>query len=110
LSRMEIIFAIAVMMLLLFKIAVLVYVSTIAIAQFFKTAQFKRLALIVGVFVVFYGPTLYPSSVEHTTSARTIEPFMLALFEILLPLLTFIIAKVRKLPKPARAAAEGREV
>ncbi len=107
LSRMEIIFAIAVMMLLFFKITLLLYVSTVAVAQLFETVHYKRLALVVGVLIVFYAPTLYPSSVEHITSARTIEPFVLAFFEIVVPLATFVVAKLRKLP--GTAAAKGQE-
>lgn len=110
LNRMEIIFAIAVIMLLFFKIAVLIYVTTIAIAQLFETTQFKRLALIVGVLVVAYSSTLYPNSVEHTITARTIEPVIWTLFEFILPLLTLIVAKARKLPGTIESVAEKREV
>lgn len=109
LSRMEILFAVALIMLLYFKVTILGYVSTIAVAQLFKTAQYKHLALIVGILILTYTITLYPSSVEHSTNARTVEPYMLALFEVVLPILTFVLAKARKLPKPA-AAAEGQEV
>jgi spore germination protein KB len=110
LSRMEIIFTITVIMLLFFKIALLIYISTIAIAQFFKTAQYKHLALIVGILVVFYAPTLYPNSVEHVTSARTIEPIVWTLFDMVLPLLTLILAKVRRLPKTIEIVAKEQEV
>ncbi len=109
LSRVEIIFAIALIMLLFFKITVLCYVSTIAVAQLFQTTQYKRLALVVGILIMVYGPTLYPSSVEHTTSARTIEPFILSIFEFVLPLLTFILAKARKLPRLNAAAIAEQE-
>jgi spore germination protein KB len=109
LDRMEIIFTIAIMMLLFFKIAVLIYVSTIAAAQLFETTHYKHLALIIGVLVITYGATLYPNSVEHTVSARTTEPIVWTLFEIILPLLTFLIAKLRKLPETAPAAADERE-
>lgn len=110
LSRMEIIFAIAVMMLLFFKIAVLLYVSTTALAQLFGTTQFKHLALAVGLLAVFYGPTLYPSSVEHTLSGRTIEPVFFTLFEMILPLLTFLVAKIRRLGSTALSAPEKKGV
>jgi len=107
LSRMEIIFAIALIMLLFFKITILIYVSTITVAQLLKTTAYKHLALIVGVLIAAYSPTLYPTSVAHMTSAHTIIPILWTPFEILLPMLTFILAKVRKLPKAAEAAAEG---
>ena len=107
LGRMEIIFTVAIMMLLFFKITILIYVSTIAIAQLFETTHFKQLALIVSALVLAYEPTLYPSSVEHTISARTIEPVVWTLFEMILPLMTFLVAKFRKLPR--MAVVEGRE-
>lgn len=99
LSRIEVIFAIGAMMLLFFKITVLVYVSTIALSQFFGTTQYKNVALIVSVFVLVYAPTLYPNGTEHTESGRAFEPMTATIFEILIPLLAFIAAKIRKLPK-----------
>ncbi|HWQ50550.1 MAG TPA: endospore germination permease [Terriglobales bacterium] len=109
LSRMEVIFAVALVMLLFFKITVLCYVTTITVAQLFETTQFKHLATIVGLLLIAYAPTLYPSSVEHSLSARTGAPFIWTLFEILLPLSTFIVAKVRKLPQKTAAAIKTQE-
>lgn len=110
LSRMEIIFAVALVILLFFKITVLCYISTIAVAQLFNTTQYKHLALIVGILILAYAPTLYPSSVEHVVSAQTIVPFIWTPFQILLPLLTYILAKIRKLPRTNPAAIKGQEV
>lgn len=109
LSRMEIIFAVALIMILYFKITVFCYVSTVAIAQLFKSTQYKRLALIVGILITVYMPTLFRSSVEHNVSGQTIVPFIWSLFEAVLPLLTLILAKIRKLPKPAIAAVKEQE-
>lgn len=105
LSRMEILFSAALMMLLYFKIAVLTYASTIAAAHLFKTTAYKRLALIMGVLIVAYAPTLFQSSVEHTISAWETTPFIWTPFEILFPLITLIVAKLRKLPQKAGTAA-----
>lgn len=110
LSRIEIIFAVALVMLLFFKITVLCYVSTIAVAHLFKTTQYKHLAVIVGILILAYAPTLYPSFVEHGISAQTIVPFIWTPFQILLPLLTLILAKIRKLPKATAEAVKGQEV
>ncbi|MDR1630615.1 MAG: endospore germination permease [Oscillospiraceae bacterium] len=99
LSRVEILFAVALMMLLFFKVAVLCYVSTIAIAQMFKTKKYKNLALIVGIFVVYYGTILYPNNVEHVVISQEMMPFFWGIFEIVIPILTLVIAKIRKLPK-----------
>ncbi len=109
LSRIEIIFAVGLTLLLFFKITILLYVSTIAVAQLFGTTQYKNLALIIGIFVVFYSPTLYQNSVEHSNSARTIEPFVNGLFEVILPLLTLIIASILKLPKNKKNMLQKQE-
>ena len=99
LSRIEILLAITLIMLLFFKITFLYYVSVITIAQLTKIKAYRHLVLAVGALVVAYGPTLYANAVEHTDSARSIEPILWTLFEILLPLLTLVLAKLRKLPK-----------
>jgi len=106
LSRIEIIFAVALIMLLFFKITFLYYISTVAIAGLFRTTRFKHLVLAVGAFVLAYMPTLYSSSVEHAASGREIEPFIWTLFEALIPLTVFIVAKVRKLPIAADSVKE----
>lgn len=101
LSRIEILLAITLIMLLFFKITFLYYVLVIAVAQLVKIKAYRHLVLAVGALVVAYGPTLYSSAVEHTDAARSVEPFVWTVFDILLPLLTLIVAKLRKLPKAA---------
>ncbi len=99
LSRMEILFAVALIMLLFFKITFLYYVSVIAIAQLIKVKAYRRIVLAAGALIIVYGQTLYPNPIEHAASARETTPVIWTLFEILLPLLTFIIAKLRNLPR-----------
>jgi spore germination protein KB len=95
-SRMEIIFAVMRIMLLFFKITLLYYVSVIAIAQITGVKAYRFLTLSVGAFMTAYGLTLYPGPMEHIASAQKTVPFIWILFEILLPLLTFVTAKARK--------------
>jgi spore germination protein KB len=99
LSRIEILIVIILIMLMFFKIAILYYVSVLAAAQLFKVKAYRHLALAVGALLIAYGLTLYPNTVEHVASAQEIVPFLWTPFEILMPLLTLMIAKVRKLPK-----------
>lgn len=110
LSRMEIIFAVILVMLLFFKITLLYYVSVLATAQLFKVKAYRHLALAAGALIIAYGFTLYPSLVEHAASAQEITPFLWTPFEILIPLLTFCIAKLRKLPKTSKEMAKEQEV
>lgn len=106
-SRIEILFSIGLTMLLFFKVAVLCYASTIAVAQLFKAKSYKNLTLIMGLFAAFYGMVLYPNNIVHTSSGQDVVPFMWTIFEFVLPILTLIIAKIRK--KPAHPASEAEQ-
>ncbi len=99
LSRVEILFAIMLIMLLFFKITFLYYVSVITVAQIMKTKSYRHLILAAGALITAYSFTLYPSPLHHAASAKEITPILWTFFEILMPLLTFVIAKLRKLPK-----------
>lgn len=103
LSRVEVLFVVVLILLLFFKITFLYYISVISIAHFFKIKAYKYLALSVGAFMIAYGLTLYPSAAEHAASAHQIVPILWTPFEIIIPLLILITAKVRKLPKAQRA-------
>ncbi|HWQ74207.1 MAG TPA: endospore germination permease [Syntrophomonas sp.] len=99
LSRMEILFAVILIMLLFFRTTFLYYVSVLAVAQLFKVKAYRHLVLAVGALMIAYGLTLYPCPVEHASSAQEIIPILWTPFEILIPILTFIIARLRKLPR-----------
>ena len=101
LSRMEILFAIELIMLLFFKIMFQYYILVIMAAQLLKVKAYRHLVLAMGALLIAYGLTLYPNPVVHAASAHEIVPTVWTVFEILLPLLTLIVAKLRKLPKAA---------
>ncbi|MGI6005158.1 MAG: GerAB/ArcD/ProY family transporter [Christensenellales bacterium] len=99
LSRVEILFIIVLVMLLFFKISILYYISVLAIAQLTNLKAYRHIVLAAGALVITYGLTLYPSAVKHAAYAQTVEPIMWTLFQILIPLLTLLIALIRKQPK-----------
>lgn len=102
-SRVETLYVISFVLLLYFKITLLFYASVMAIAQLFGTKRFRNLALAAGAFMVAYGSTLYANPLEHAASGREITPILWTPFEILIPAILLIVAKLRKLP----AKAEG---
>ncbi len=102
-SRIEILFAIILIILLFFKIVILYYVSVIAMAHLFKTKAYKRLVLSAGAFIVFYSMTLYPSGIAHSTSGQETIPFLWTVYEFIIPLVTIIVAKFKKNPKKQEA-------
>lgn len=97
LSRMEILFAVLMIILLFFKVVFLLYVSNIAIAQTFNLKNYRHLALIVGIFVIAFSFTIYPNAIIHTKSARETTPVIWTFFEFIIPVLALIIGRVRKL-------------
>lgn len=102
LSRMEILFAVVLIMLMFFKITFLYYVTVITIAQFFNLKEYKPLILSIGALILSYGLTLYVSPVKHTLSGQEIVPIFWILFEFLLPLVTLVTAAIRKRPKTGK--------
>jgi spore germination protein KB len=101
-SRMEILFALALMVLLFFKVTLLCYVSTVTFAYIFKTKAYRYLALITGVLVITYIPILFKTPIEKIAFARRFAPFLFMLFEIIIPFVIYIVAKMRKMPQKAR--------
>ncbi|MEA4823107.1 MAG: endospore germination permease [Clostridiaceae bacterium] len=106
LSRIEILFFIVFIMLMFFRITLLYYVSVLAVAYLMKIKAYRHIVLVMGTLMLFYGLTLYPNPVAHALSAQQIVPFLWTPFEILIPLLTLIIAKIRKMPQAKMEAKE----
>lgn len=103
LSRMEIFFIVVFILLLFFKITILFYVTVLAAAQLFNAKSFKHLVYVVGALIFAYGLTLYPDPVEHAQSVQKVTPFIWTIFELVIPLAVFIVAKIKKRPKPQKA-------
>ena len=95
LGRMEVLFAVILIILLFFKISFLYYVSVLAISQIFKLNSYKNIVLGVGVIIVIYSFNLYYSMVQHMEHGSIITPFQWLIYEFLLPLITLIVAKIR---------------
>ncbi len=102
LSRLEILFAVVVIILLFFKISLLHYVTVLSTAQVFKMKSYKPIVFAMGVLMVSYGFTLYPSSIQHDASGRETSDILWQVFEFILPLLALIVGKIRK--KKAKGA------
>ena len=105
LGRLEVLFAVVLVMLLFFKIMVLYYVAVIAAAQLLKVKEYRHLVLSIGVLMALYGMTLYPSAIEHSQSGPQLVPFLWAPLEMLIPLLTLVVAKLQR--RRARAIREA---
>ena len=97
LGRMEVLFAVILITLMFFKISFLYYVSVLAISQIFELNSYKNLVVGVGTIIVIYSFNLYYSMIQHMEYGSNITPFQWLIYEFLLPLITLIVAKARKL-------------
>lgn len=104
LSRMEILFAAALMFLLFFKVSLLLYVTTKSISTLFKTKGHKNLTLIIGVLTTCIAMTLYNEPIIHAESAKNYTVVVWTVLEIIIPVLLLILAFLRKLPKKEEKA------
>ncbi|MGI6005157.1 MAG: GerAB/ArcD/ProY family transporter [Christensenellales bacterium] len=99
LSRVEILFTIALIMLLFFKISILYYISVLTISQLMNIKAYRHIVLAAGALVITYGLSLYITAVQHASFAQTTAPIVWSLFEFVIPLATLLIAMCRKLGK-----------
>ncbi len=104
LTHMEILFAILLIILFFFKISLLFYVSILAMSYLFRLDSYKPLILPCAAITAAYSFIVFESLTKHLEIGRDTAPFMWVVFEFLLPLLTLIIAYIRKLPKKEREA------
>jgi spore germination protein KB len=106
LNRVEILFAIVLIVLMFFKISFLYYVSVLATAQLFHLKSYNPLVLILGALIVAYSVFIYPSTTVRASLGREILPIFWMLFELALPLLLLIVGRARGLHKQANTASE----
>lgn len=111
LSRMEILFALILILLMFFKISMLFYVSMLTLGEILHASTYRPLVLPWAVLTVIYSMTAYSSSETHTRSGQEQVPFLWLLFEVLLPGLTLAVSYLWKkkgdLPAPAAGAGAG---
>lgn len=104
-SRLEILFGIVLTILYFFKVAFLFYVTVLTFAELFGLTSYRRLVLLTAVLLPLYSLFIFPSAMEHAESGKTYVPFLWLLLETLLPLITLILACVRKIKEPEKEAA-----
>ena len=103
-TRMDFAYEFPFLILFFFKVSILLYVTVKAIAQLFNIKSYKLLAPVVGALVVLFSLSSYDSYIESTYISANILPFYQAFFQLILPLITLIIAAMRGFRKPAEVS------
>jgi spore germination protein KB len=97
-NRLEALFAAVLLAFMFFKITILYYCSAQAISQFFSLRSYKPLVLVLGALIITYSLLVFKNSSENAAWGSNTAAFFSATFEVILPLLTLIIAAIRKFP------------
>lgn len=95
LTRLEIINAVFLMILLFFKTSILLYATVTGVGKLFHIERYDSFTFIIAAFVVVCANFFFKSSSEHMQwfqAAATYATF----FFVVLPLMTLIISEIRK--------------
>lgn len=98
-TRLEVLVAMAQIFSLFIITSILYYASALGIAQITKLRSYKPIVSPLGIFAVALAFISYDSSMQLSHSAMYITPIFSAWFYLILPLLSLVVAKLRKLPK-----------
>lgn len=101
LTRMEVLFSVFLIVLLFFKTSILFYATAATVAQTFGLQMQEKFASVIGALIVLFALIIFPSTAEHAVWGSTVGAVYSIFFQLSLPLLTLIIASIRKIPKKA---------
>ena len=99
LTRMESLYAVSLISLLLFKVVILMYVTVLGLAQLLDLKSYQPLTLICGAFVFFCSLGVYKSVMEHAEWGATVAPIFSLTFELLLPGVSLAAVSIKKMIK-----------
>jgi spore germination protein KB len=99
LTRLDILIAITILITAGLKIIIFYYVTVLSLAQVLKLRSYLPLVVPIGVLSIAIAVNLYPSDMEQVYAGSYVWPFNAFIYEILLPVVTFLVIAVRRLPK-----------
>ena len=106
LTRMEILYATNLLMVLFFKTSILIYAAVSGISRLLKFDSHKFLVPTFGVIIIIFALTIFDSSIEHSAWAISGgAPIYSTFFLFFMPAVTIAVAAVRGFFK--KKEAEG---
>ena len=97
-TRMELFFAIVLVVLQFFKVSVLYYCTVLTIAQIFGLKDYKPITLVTGLLMLNYSLFVFNSTSENAGWGATVAPIFSSIFVIVLPALLMLVILLRGLP------------
>lgn len=99
LTRMEILYASFLILLMFFRVTILLYATTSGIAQIFNLHSYRNFVPCVSVLVIMFSLFAFSSAVEHAYWGTHFAAIYSTLFEVMLPIFTIITMLLKKLCK-----------
>lgn len=109
LSRMEVVVAVFFIFTTFVKLSVLLYGTTLGLAQVLELRSYRPLIIPIGILMIILALTNVGSSTELYTFAGKAYPIYALPWTFGIPLLTLIVAKLRKLPDTCSTVEEAKE-
>jgi spore germination protein KB len=98
-TRLEVVVGINLITMGFIKISVLLYGTALGLAQVFNLRSYRTIILPIGILMVILALTNVGNTSEMFEFARKGYPIYAVPFQIGIPLVTLIVAKLRKLPQ-----------
>jgi spore germination protein KB len=95
LTRLEIIYAGLLIIMLFLKVSVAYYATVSCLQSFFDTASYTQYIYCIGALAVIYSMACFNSNAEHIKWLITVVPTYSSFFLLILPLMTLIVSLLR---------------
>jgi spore germination protein KB len=96
-SRLESLIAVVLLFNIFMKISIFCYGTVLGVAQIFKLKTYKHIVSPIVIISMIFSITMYESPVNQSYTATNIYPVYAWIPEILFPIISLIIAKIRNL-------------
>jgi spore germination protein KB len=96
LTRLEILYALAQIILLFFKVVILFYATASAAGRLLKFSSHQTLCFVLGALIVLYARDMFISTAEQIEWRMKAAATYSTFFIVLLPLATFITGLIRR--------------
>jgi len=97
LTRVEVLIAVNLITMGFIKVSVLLYGTVLGLAQIFNLHSYRPIILPIGILMVILALTTFGNAANLISFAQKGYPIYAALFQIGIPLITLIVAKLRRL-------------
>lgn len=95
-TRLEIFYALAIIIMLFYKTSVIIYAASLGISQVFNLSGFKHITISIGAIALIYSFFVFETTAENLEWGVDTASIFSTLFQAVIPAITIIVAKIIK--------------